>query len=295
MYKVLAVLGVAIFAVVVEFKTMVRIEHIRWVNALVEITIALLGAYLFIWNKPVINRRIINALDVGFFLFFLSMMVDSLDQFFVHNELYTAVFEKLTLLVGIYFIIYGIGKWFVLNQDLNNKLVDKTITDELTQLLNRRGIMNHLAQLKEQNPPVPYSFIVMDIDDFKVINDRFGHFVGDRTLHKIGSFFNAKALDNWAVGRSSGEEFIIVLSNTTLDAAQQIAESIRKSVQEIKPVRERDEFHITLSIGVSVYNEKDLSYLAAVCRADKLLYQAKNLGKNKVISELDMMDVDCCS
>ncbi len=273
---------------------MVRIEQIRWVNALVEITITLLGAYLFVWKKPVINRRIITSLDVGFFLFFLSMLVDSLDQFFIHSELYTAVFEKCTLLLGIYCIIYGIGKWFVLNQDLNNKLVDKTITDELTQLLNRRGIMNHLAQLKEKDPPVPYSFIVMDIDDFKVINDQFGHFVGDRTLQQIGLFFNSRAGDNWAVGRWGGEEFIIVLSDTTLEEAQQIAEGIRTEVQEIKPVREQDEFHITLSIGVSVYHDKDHSYLAAVCRADKLLYEAKSLGKNKVISELDMRDVGCC-
>ncbi len=294
-YKALTVLGVAVFATVFEYQTMVRIENIRWVNALVEIIITLLGAYLFIWKKPVINRRIITSLDVGFFLFFLSMLVDSLDQFFIHSELYTAVFEKCTLLVSIYCIIYGIGKWFVLNQDLNNKLVDKTITDELTQLLNRRGIMSHLAQLKEQNPPIPYSFIVMDIDDFKEINDQFGHFVGDRTLQQIGVFFNAKAQENWAVGRWGGEEFIIVLSNVKLEEAQQIAEGIRTEVQEIKPVREKDEFRITLSIGVSVYNEKDHSYLAAVCRADKLLYQAKSLGKNKVISELDMQEVDCCS
>ncbi len=294
-YKLLAVLTVIVFVTVIEYQTMVRVEQIRWVNALVEITIALLGAYLFVWKKPVINKKIIKALDVGFFLFFLSMMIDSLDQFFIHSELYTAVFEKCTLLVGVYFIIYGIGKWFVLNQDLNNKLVNKTITDELTQLLNRRGIMNHLSNLKEHNPPKSYSFIVMDIDDFKVVNDRFGHFVGDRTLQMIGSFFKAKALDNWAIGRWGGEEFIIVLSDTSIQEAKQIAESIRKSVQDIKPVREKDEFRITLSIGVSVYSEQDHSYLAAVCRADKLLYQAKSLGKNKVISELDLTDVNCCS
>ena len=134
----------------------------------------------------------------------------------------------------------------------------------------------------------------MDIDDFKVINDQFGHFVGDRTLQKIGEFFNAKAADNWAVGRWGGEEFIIVLSDTSIEEAQQIAESIRESVQRIKPVREQDDFTITLSIGVSVYNEQDHSFLAAVCRADKLLYEAKNLGKNKVISELDAKAVNCC-
>jgi diguanylate cyclase (GGDEF)-like protein len=173
----------------------------------------------------------------------------------------------------------------------NAKLYGKTkqlaSIDPLTNLYNRRSFFE-LANISFDKAKAllqPISAIMIDIDDFKKINDKLGHHIGDLVLTRLSKvcFDNLSKKD--ILGRFGGEEFIVLLPNTTFEEAQVIAETLRGAIEN-NPViiRKSDSIPITSSLGVAsitpVAEHIDLLFVAA----DKAMYQAKALGKNKVMA-----------
>jgi len=157
------------------------------------------------------------------------------------------------------------------------------LTDHLTGIPNRRGFDNrvHLEWLRAIRDKTCFSLAIADIDLFKAYNDEYGHMQGDVLLHnlaqKITSMLRRPAD---FVARWGGEEFVIMLPNTTCKGATIHAEEIRKSVQEMKVPNLPS---ATISIGVaSTHPTLNSSVNEVFNMADKALYQAKNTGRNKV-------------
>ncbi len=163
------------------------------------------------------------------------------------------------------------------------KYRERSIIDELTQILNRRGIMDllvrELARSKRFNTPL--SVLMLDIDDFKAINDTYGHIVGDKVLRAIASIVKNNLRITDAVGRYGGEEFLVVLPDTDAEAALVVAEKLRKAVEK-KVYKYRDStFKVTVSIGAAQAKPEDTPE-SLIDRADKALYLSKQAGKNRV-------------
>ena len=164
--------------------------------------------------------------------------------------------------------------------------IELAITDPLTGLYNRRYLETHLANMMEHyaNRGKALSVIAVDVDYFKAINDTHGHDVGDKVLQELSTRLrdNTRSVDLCC--RVGGEEFILVLPNTTTDVAQQIAERLRKAVA-IKSfaVGSRQPLPVTISAGVSTLGGADDSLDKLLKRADTALYQAKREGRNKVV------------
>ncbi len=159
-------------------------------------------------------------------------------------------------------------------------------TDPLTKLFNRRyflQVSESILDLDKRNQ-TDTAIIMLDIDSFKKVNDTYGHKVGDDVLVSLSKLLEELSRKSDIVSRWGGEEFIILLPNTTLDGATVIAEKIRAAVQShVVLLEDAKELKFTVSIGVScVDNEKDNSIEAASQRADVALYEAKNGGRNKV-------------
>ena len=159
-------------------------------------------------------------------------------------------------------------------------------TDPLTKLFNRRyflQVSESILDLDKRNQ-TDTSIIMLDIDSFKKVNDTYGHKVGDDVLVSLSKLLEELSRKSDIISRWGGEEFIILLPNTTLDGATVIAEKIRAAVQShVVLLEDAKELKFTVSIGVScVDNEKDNSIEAASQRADVALYEAKNGGRNKV-------------
>lgn len=125
-------------------------------------------------------------------------------------------------------------------------------------------------------------FMMIDIDDFKKVNDTYGHQKGDEVLSTIGKELNNLIRKMDFAARYGGEELCVLMPNTDVNNASKIAERIRKSIAKIDFVG----FQITISIGISELNKDIDSSFKLVKDADKLLYQAKNTGKNKVCTFL---------
>jgi two-component system cell cycle response regulator len=166
--------------------------------------------------------------------------------------------------------------------------IEMAITDPLTGLYNRRYLETHLANMMDHyvNRGKALSVVAVDVDYFKAINDTHGHDTGDKVLQELSLRMreNMRSLDLCC--RVGGEEFIVVLPNTTIDVASLIAERLRKAVASKSfPVGTRQPLPVTISAGVSTLGGADDTLEKLLKRADNALYQAKRDGRNKVISK----------
>lgn len=163
-------------------------------------------------------------------------------------------------------------------------------TDSLTGLNNRRRIMElaevEMARLRRYGRPV--SVLMLDIDRFKAINDTHGHAVGDRALVRLAEICRAELRDTDHIGRLGGEEFAIILPETPLASATEVAERLRHRLAmadiAAQPGGHSGEtLRMTVSIGVAMCGDEDASFERALGRADRALYEAKSLGRNRVV------------
>ncbi len=161
----------------------------------------------------------------------------------------------------------------------NYLLQEQSIRDSLTNLYNHRFIMELLDQeiRKTIQNKAPLCLMMLDIDYFKRVNDNYGHQTGDRVLSAVSKLIQLNIRDNDYAGRYGGEEFMILLPDIRLMEAYDIAEKIRKSIQNYSFTKKN--LNVTISIGLTEYHSEDVK--AFVNRADTLLYRAKENGRNR--------------
>lgn len=166
-------------------------------------------------------------------------------------------------------------------KDYSEKMKLLAHIDSLTKTLNHRAIIKETeARVKEAaRYRTPLSVIMLDIDNFKQINDLYGHPFGDKVLRRIASVFKSALRETDLIGRYGGEEFLLVLPRTDADSAFQAAEKIRKAVENLQ--WEKEGLVVTLSGGISQL--EDARYQKLINEADKKLYVAKGQGKNRMI------------
>lgn len=160
-------------------------------------------------------------------------------------------------------------------------------TDFLTGLYNVRYFDSKLnASIKKAKEySEKLSFLMIDIDHFKMVNDTFGHIVGDEVLRKLGALISSCARSFDIVSRMGGEEFSVLLLNCNHAQALEIAEKIRYAVENHKiKFPNGKEINVTISIGVATYLETTQYPEHLVRQADKALYNAKRTGRNNVCS-----------
>lgn len=163
----------------------------------------------------------------------------------------------------------------------NKRFEDLAKTDPLTGALNRLGIHEVLREGLEnwKRYKTPFSMVLIDIDDFKQINDIHGHDAGDVALKFMAGLLRENVRKTDSVARWGGEEFLLAFPGTTIDEAHTIAELLRS---KLAGASAQNSIHITASFGVAAMSKPDLEHMFR--EADGALYDAKNSGKNKVIT-----------
>ncbi|WP_409419397.1 GGDEF domain-containing protein [Marinomonas sp. RS-M-Aa-14] len=157
--------------------------------------------------------------------------------------------------------------------------------DELTGLSNRRKVLADAVNIFADSVINREScvFAIVDLDHFKKINDTFGHEAGDLVLSKVSTLMASVIRPQDKIGRYGGEEFIVILPNTTLSAAERIMENMRQSVEDMLIETEHGiVIPVTISIGLAPIESSVSRYEEILAQADKGLYEAKRSGRNRL-------------
>jgi diguanylate cyclase (GGDEF)-like protein len=193
-------------------------------------------------------------------------------------------------ITSVCLLVYDVTEIATRKQELEsaNKTLKKiSRTDKLTGLYNRGYWEECLEQefKRCQRSKRPSSLILFDIDHFKIFNDNHGHGAGDEVLRAVATAIKQTQRSTDVSGRYGGEEFALVVSETTEAEALDVAERIRAAIANEPVVTDTDIVEVTLSIGLAVYDGKQpCTPLQLISPADTKLYEAKHAGRNRVMA-----------
>lgn len=196
------------------------------------------------------------------------------------------LFETVATLLIIFVLLYDV---FQLYRDSHLKYqqsYQNSIRDPLTRLYNRSYFYDALNQaLSTSKASRPVSVIVSDLDRFKRINDCYGHLQGDKVLQFVANLLMDSVRPQDIAARIGGEEFVLMLTNTSSEAAYRVAERIRLNLSSFDKTSSEGQLPepITISMGVFTATSVDVTAEECVGNADKAMYEAKETGRNRVI------------
>lgn len=188
-----------------------------------------------------------------------------------------------TLLFSAMFAV-EVNSMQLLMESEQEKLEDQASYDPLTHFLNRRSMEDKLnnAHRNAIINNIPYSLIMCDIDNFKHFNDTYGHDCGDFVLQNISKIISTQVRGKDYTCRWGGEEFLILVSDNSIEIASEVAERIRDAIDKHEFYYEGQSLHVTITLGVSSYYASS-KFKTLIEIADKRLYKGKQNGKNQVV------------
>lgn len=221
---------------------------------------------------------IITFVQISIVSIIINISYDPLHTIFAITSLFFTLFIFSYMLFPL--ISYLLSKLTLYEQTIH--------FDTLTGIYNRKYLVDRFKEEKTRNQRINHNccLIMFDLDDFKKINDNFGHLSGDHVLISITHFISSHLRETDIFARIGGEEFIIFLQNTHLNEAIKISSKLQKGIEKLSIINtEQITLHCTASFGVSKV-DFNRSYSNNFKILDKLLYQAKNKGKNQICSKL---------
>jgi diguanylate cyclase (GGDEF)-like protein len=203
------------------------------------------------------------------------------------NNLLAIIFSAIGIISLILALIFLFMKKFLKKLSHARKQIEEmAVTDELTGISNRRSIISRFREEFERAKRQERSLgcIILDIDHFKEVNDRYGHLLGDEALRKVATISKDSIRTYDSVGRIGGEEFLIVLPDADFEETRSLAERMRKNIQEklIQKTEQMEDVKVMVSLGITTIQDQDESINHIIKRADQGLYKAKSTGRNKV-------------
>ncbi len=182
-------------------------------------------------------------------------------------------------------IIVGIAEDITEKKQLEGELQRLATTDVLTQSSNRRHFFECAQQAFDsaREEGTPLAFLLLDIDDFKRINDSYGHQEGDQVLQRIADSGKAVLRRGDLFGRIGGEEFAAVFPGCNAQVAEQIAERLQREIQRQAFSHGDEAYSVTVSQGLTGMTDEDASLDSLFARADAAMYRAKRQGKNQIV------------
>jgi diguanylate cyclase (GGDEF)-like protein len=188
----------------------------------------------------------------------------------------------------VFLYLVGQAAASVENVALHELVSEQAVTDELTGLPNHRAFREAMAKeaARAQRFRHDLSLLILDIDDFKQVNDTHGHLQGDAVLRAVARIVDDESREIDEPARYGGEEFVIALPETSLEGALEVGERIRSGIerQAIRLIQGRGKINVTASLGAATMGPSIEDVNSLIAAADEALYEAKRSGKNRVVA-----------
>jgi diguanylate cyclase (GGDEF)-like protein len=230
-----------------------------------------------------------GLLSLGIFVVAISLLL-----FYPEDKLLTTtytyefksrlLYSFLTVSSLFTFYEYSRQSSFRRMREMSDEFEKQAMHDPLSGLLNRRGMLEELQYELDRSTRYHHPLTVMmcDIDHFKKVNDQYGHDKGDEIIKALGNLFKTGLRKHDTVARWGGEEYVLLLPETTGEQAFQLAEKLREKIASTQYQYKDKTFNVTVSFGLYQFT-KDDTIDEAINKADKNLYQAKQQGRNRCI------------
>lgn len=263
----------------------IELAALDWADVVGEASLTLLAVG---WLVSLVRSDVQDEIFVPFALGILALLgattQDVLDEFFLTHHPSTSITENVAKFVGTALITVGLLRWQA-RQEGERELLERntmrfarlSVTDALTGLFNRAYVNETLKRRLRASDEL-VSVIVLDIDDFKRVNDTHGHASGDDVLRALSEIMKDGVRQSDTVARMGGEEFVIVLPGAAGDVAREVADRIRTAFADA-PTDFGES--VTVSVGVAERVPTD-TVESILARADEALYDVKRNGKNAV-------------
>ena len=240
---------------------------------------------LFIVQKIIDIKEVYYYLLAGFSFVYISLFTGTMEHIYTYPVSEVNILEDLFRLVGFGFVIAAIIKWIKHDEEIKVKLLELASIDDLTGIMNRRvfdiEFKRDFANAKRYNKAL--SLVTIDLDNFKAINDKHGHFFGDLVLKLFAKEVTSLLREGDIFSRWGGDEFCLILPETSGVNAMKVAEKIRFAVKNIHVKTDKSPIYFTVSLGVTEFHNDDKDAMIMIDRADKALYDAKEAGRDKTV------------
>jgi diguanylate cyclase (GGDEF)-like protein len=198
----------------------------------------------------------------------------------VLDSIWLAVLSTETLLftISIAFMLLAMAK-----ERAEQRHKAAAMNDELTGIANRRGFFGECENLRKSRVAgAKTAVLLIDLDNFKSINDRFGHALGDAVIRRFAKTVSAIVRPSDLFGRIGGEEFALVVRDVGRERAAAVAERIRAAFAQAANEVDGKPVHATASIGIAICESRSFDIVTLLAEADEALYRAKNAGRNRI-------------
>jgi diguanylate cyclase (GGDEF)-like protein len=227
--------------------------------------------------------------NIGFFVLIISfLMFGPTENWLVAQYSFEfksrLLYSFLTVTCLFAFYEYVRQSSFQRIKEMSDSFESQAMHDPLSGLLNRRGMLEELQSEFDRSRRYKNAMTVMmcDIDYFKTVNDKYGHDKGDEVIQSLAQLFQSLLRKQDSLARWGGEEYLFLLPETDAHQATQLAEKLRKKIEETGYKHNNMSFHVTVSLGIHQLRESD-TVNQAISQADRGLYQAKEQGRNRCI------------
>lgn len=275
---------VSLIATLLLFETALHLNGLSYIEnpriltlgGVAELAIwLLLGSVLIAVQTQRLPERIYWLLSVGLGIWLMSQTADLMDEFLRQPLWLSSYGEDSGRVVGMFLVTLGLISLIRHSAAMLQELEFLSFHDSLTGLCNRRMFQKSIAARGKDI----FALMLMDLDHFKTINDRFGHDTGDRVLRGIADQLKRHCADHGEIFRLGGEEFAVILADASQSELERSAELFRKRVESLNG---DDETRVTISIGTGLRRRGE-STSELMRRVDRALYRAKDAGRNCVM------------
>lgn len=273
-----------VFSIVVSQIIASLISFGSFVNSYYSYILFALGAIVVFPLERWKSIAFIFVVNIGLFLYFEFNWVEPAPALLQLDNDVARLIRQLFPTTSFVSVLLLMGMVEFIAARSERRLEGLSVTDPLTMLPNRRYFENtfKLEAAQSQRSASPLALAILDIDHFKQVNDNYGHDVGDQVLIHIAELLRRSTRAGNVIARVGGEEFALLLPNTKLSEALEMAERIRTNIEGASYIHDGRCLPITVSIGISqVAHNETLEYSYKL--ADKALYKAKSRGRNCVI------------